>query len=142
MRRLTCTLSLLLLAACATAAPSGSMGVPPNLTPAAGEPAPPQAQFYADCIAQAAQTRQYDREGNTLRFQCSGPVAEAFYTALARWSAEHGAELQDGGRTLRFTQRPSRNVSGLDFCWRAPAGDPAYGCTVVLNVGEFLEQTR
>lgn len=135
MRLIALVAALSLLAACATAhdhAPAGQ----PVLTPAVGQPAPPQARFYADCIAAAAAAGSYDREHNTLRFQCSGAPAQRFYDGLAAWSAAHDTELTDGARTLRFTARPEHNISGLDFCW-SEAG--AYGCTVVLNIGEFLD---
>jgi hypothetical protein len=132
--RLIILVSALFIAACASA-PRHLSG-PPNLAPAQGAPAPPQALFYADCMAAAAAAQNYDREENTLRFHCTGAVAQRFYEGLGPWSGAHASELRDGGRMLRLTQRPEHDVSGLDFCWRSDAGD--YGCTVVLNVGEFL----
>jgi hypothetical protein len=122
------------LGACATG--GGETG-PPSLVEAAGQPAPPQARFYADCITQAAAGRTYDREGSTLRFRCSGGPAQAFYEGLAGWSAKAGSERTGEGRTWRFTSPMERDPSGLDFCTRDAAGD--YSCTVVLRVGEFLD---
>lgn len=120
--------------ACATA-PEPIAGAP-DLTPASGSPAPAQARFYVDCITAAIHETGYDREGNTIRFHCAGAAAQRFYDGLGPWSATHNAELTAQGRTLRLTQRPERDLSGLDYCWRDQGG--AYGCTVVLNVGEFL----
>ena len=128
-------LAALTLGACAAGGekPSG----PPSLAEAPGEAAPPQARFYADCIAQAATARTYDREGTTLRFRCTGVPAKTFYDALAAWSAKAGSETQGADRTYRFTSPIERNPSGLDFCWLDGAGE--HGCTVVLRVGEFLD---
>jgi hypothetical protein len=129
-------LPLLLIAACASA-PDEPVG-PPNLTAAPGALAPAQARYYADCLAAAVRVQSFDRENNTLRFHCSGSEAQRFYDGLDSWSRAHDSQLSDAGRTLRFTQRPVQDVSGLDFCWRTDAG--AYGCTIVLNVGEFLSE--
>jgi hypothetical protein len=134
MRSLLLSSLAFLATACATA-PEPSSGQP-NLTPASGSPAPAQARLYADCITAAIHETGYDREGNTIRFHCAGAVAQRFYNGLGAWSAAHNAELTADGHTLRLTQRPERDLSGLDFCWRDASG--AYGCTVVLNVGEFL----
>ena len=128
------TLALLSLGACTTGGddPAG----PPTLTEAAGSPAPPQARFYGDCISQATAAGRYDREGNTLRFRCTGAPARVFYDGLAAWSAKAGSERAGEGRTYRFTSKMERNPSGLDFCWVDGAGE--HSCTVVLRVGEFL----
>lgn len=79
-------LALLTLAGCATSAapPAG----PPSLAITPGEPAPPQARFYADCIVQSTQAQSYDREANVIRFNCDGAVAQAFFDGLGAWSAE------------------------------------------------------
>ena len=128
-------LAALALTACAAGGrtPSG----PPSLAEAAGLPPPPQARLYADCIAQAATARAYDREGSTLRFRCTGVPARAFYEGLAVWSARAGSERSGDGRTYRFTSPMERDPSGLDFCWADGAGE--HRCTVVLRVGEFLD---
>ncbi len=128
------SIGLLALAACATAhvGPSG----PPSLTVAAGQTAPAQAQLYADCIAQAAANRSFDRENNWLRFHCASVPAQAFYDGLAAYSASIHSEIVGNGRTWRFTQRLEHDLSGVDYCWRDDAG--GYGCTVVLNVGDYL----
>ena len=129
----------LMLAACASggAAPSG----PPTVISAPGQPAPPQARFYADCIAQAAETRAYDKEpdADLLRFTCTGEVARAFWDGLDGWSTEIDSRLEGEGRRWRFTQKLERNPWGVDHCSTdTSGGDPR--CVVVLNVGEFLSR--
>jgi hypothetical protein len=137
MKTLIALIAALTLTACATA--HQAMSGPLTLTPAPGQPAPAQAQLYADCIAQAASGHTYDRESNWVRFHCSGATAQAFYDGLAAYSSSIHSEMQGNGRTYRFTQRLVSNPSGIDGCWRDDAGG-SYGCTVVLNVGEFLAQ--
>ncbi len=133
-------LAALALSACVTVhdnrpvAPSG----PPRMTLEAGAPAPPQAKLYADCIAQSAAAGTYDREDGLIRFMCSGAPAQAFYDGLAAWSARIGSEITADGRTWRATQKVHRDLSGLDHCWHAPAGNPAYGCTAVFDAGDFI----
>ncbi len=125
------------LSACATRAPADGAG-PPSLVIAPGQPAPPQARFYADCIAQAAAADTFDREANVLRFRCEGEVAQRFYEGLGAWSTAVGAELRGAdGRIWRFSTPIRENPSFVDFCRRL---DQHYDCTVVLNVGEFLAQ--
>lgn len=130
-------LTILSLAACASTGGDAPPAGPPSLARAAGSPAPPQARFYADCIAQAVANTAYDREGNTVRFRCTGAPARAFYDGLAAWSAAQGSQYDGAdGRTLRFSQALQRDPSGIDGCSTDGAQD--YACTVVLNVGEFL----
>ncbi|WP_395647972.1 hypothetical protein [Terricaulis sp.] len=127
----------LFVAACASRpdAPLAPAG-PPSLAITPGQPAPPQARFYAGCISQATQSSSYDREQDLLRFHCSGELAHAFFDALGPYSAAAQSEMQGDGRTWRFTARLQQNPTGADYCWRDAAN--GYGCTVVLNVGEFL----
>ena len=139
--RTAAVFAALALAACASAPEHMGSG-PASFVPAAGAPAPPQARFYADCIAQATATGRFDRADTTLRFTCDGAPAQAFYDGLAAWSAQIGSETVADGRTFRSTQNVQRDLSGLDYCRRAPAGNPEYGCTIVLNVGDFLDATR
>lgn len=132
------------LSACATAGGDEPVG-PPSLEVSANEPAPPQAAFYADCIAQSAAARTYFRDTRAdeiLRFNCAGDVAQRFFEGLAARSAAEQSEIVDGMRTWRFTNRIQRNTIGLDYCWRDQPNanaEPIYECTVVLNVGPFLE---
>jgi hypothetical protein len=135
MRIMFAAFAALSLGACATqSAPSG----PATLDVAPGQPAPVQARLYAGCVAQSAATQQYDREGNWIRFHCGGEIAHVFFDALGAYSARIHSEQTGGGRVWRFTRAMQRNPSGLDYCWRDEAG--GYGCTVVLNAGDFLNQ--
>ena len=78
----------LALAACATGpAPTDAA---PTLAVAPGQPATPQAHFYADCIKQAIAAASYDREDGLIRFHCAGAPADAFYNGLAAWSVAPG----------------------------------------------------
>jgi len=128
------------LAACATSNTDTPTG-PPSLEIAAGQPAPPQARFYADCIVQSAQERNYDREGNVIRFHCAGASAQTFFDGLGPWSEEIGSEMVADNTTWRFSTRIQNNPSFADFCRREGTDAAArYTCTVVLNVGEFLAE--
>jgi hypothetical protein len=138
MRKVLSVLLAAALAGCATFgggedAPTGT----PSLVIALGQPAPPQARFYADCIVQSVNTVGYDRESNVIRFHCNGDVARRFFDGLEAWSADGGLQIVDGDTVWRFTTPIRENPSFVDFCTRA---GPQYECTVVLNVGEFLEQ--
>lgn len=112
----------------------------PDYTPVSGSPAPPNARLYADCIAQAAEARTYDRvhdDGTeVIRFTCTGAPARAFYDGLAAWSAEHATEHAVAGRTYRATNPVRQNLFGADFCWTDGAG--GYGCEMAFNAGDFL----
>ncbi|MDZ4692421.1 hypothetical protein [Terricaulis sp.] len=140
MNLLVSLAAALTLAACATSADQTPAG-PPSLEVAQGQPAPPQARFYVDCIAQASQANTYDREGNVIRFHCNGVPAQAFFEGLASWSAQAGSEINADGATWRFSTPIRENPSFVDFCRRESEGATArHQCTVVLNVGEFLAQ--
>jgi hypothetical protein len=134
--RFVALLIVLAFAACATA-PETPAG-PPLLVVAPGSPAPPQAQFYVDCITQAAAARTFDREGNVLRFHCNGDVAQRFFEGLGPWSTEIGSEYQADGVLWRFSTPIRENPSYVDFCLLYEEFVPRWECTVVLNVGEFL----
>ena len=127
-------------AACATGGDRADG--PPDLTPAAGSPAPPRAKLYADCIAQAAAAGTYDRNSDPdtelIRFTCSGEPARVFFDALAGRSAAVGSEWTAQGRTWRSTNRVRRDLFGVDYCSAGDAGD--HQCVVVLNAGEFLRE--
>lgn len=135
------------LAACATGGGGNdeeAYGGPPSLEVSADVPAPPQARLYADCLAQSAADQTYFREERNdelLRFNCSGDAANRFFAALAERAASEHSEMIVGMRTWRFTNRVQRDTIGLDYCWRdqpSTNAEPVYGCTVVLNVGAFL----
>lgn len=130
---------LAVLVACVSAPEPAPVGAPVvALEP--GLPAPPQAQLYADCIGQAAQTGSFQREpdGGTLRFICTGETAKWFYDALEVWSTQAGAVYVEAGRTWRFSKKLIEDSSGVDGCSRDGAGD--YQCVVILAVGAFIEQ--
>lgn len=138
MRSILSVALALVLAGCATfsggeEAPAG----PPSLEITPGQPAPAQARFYADCIVQSVSGPGYDREGNVIRFHCNGDVARRFFDGLEGWSAEGGQQIIDGDRVWRFSTPIRENPSFVDFCTRTGA---EHECTVVLNVGEFLEE--
>ncbi len=112
---------------------------PPTVIRTPGEPAPPQAKLYADCLAASAAAGTYEKEPgiDLLRLTCTGAPAHAFYDALAAWaSTGGGSEVVAEGRTWRYTQKIVRNPYGLDDCSTDGRGD--YRCTITLNVGTFL----
>lgn len=100
---ITATVVALLLAACASHTKPEPAG-PPDFVLTALLPVPPQARLYADCIAQAAATNSLNRErdGETLRFTCTGAPARAFFDGLGPRSAEVGLEYVADGLTWRF----------------------------------------
>jgi hypothetical protein len=135
------------LAACATGGVGNdeeAYGGPPSLEISANVPAPARARLYADCLAQSAADQTYYREERNdelLRFNCSGDAANRFFAALAERAASEHSEMIVGMRTWRFTNRVQRDTIGLDYCWRDPPNanaEPVFGCTIVLNVGTFL----
>lgn len=127
------------LAACASAPEPSAPSGPPDVRLTAGLTAPPQARLYAECIAQAAETGAYQRErdGETLRFTCTGDTAKWFFEALGPWSAKVGSEYVVDGATWRFSKKLIKDSYGVDGCSRDAAGE--HMCVVILNVGEFLE---
>jgi hypothetical protein len=133
------------LAACATSGGDEPMG-PPSLEVSENVEPPPQAAFYADCIAQSAAEHTYYRDtrmDEVLRFNCAGDVAQRFFDGLAARSAAQQSEMVVGMRTWRFTNRIETDTIGLDYCWRDQPNtnaEPVYACTVVLNVGDFLKE--
>ncbi len=134
------------LGACVSPGGGGDEFVgPPSLEVSADVPAPARARLYADCLAQSAADQTYFREERNdelLRFNCTGDAANRFFAGLAERAAAEHSEMIVGIRTWRFTNRVERDTIGLDYCWRDQAyenAEPAYGCTVVLNVGAFLK---
>lgn len=140
MRRFTCALVGLAVMSMATCATAPEASGPADFTPIAGEPAPPNARLYADCLAQAAAGGAYrrgsDADTEMILFICSGAPAQAFYDALAVRSAAIGSEQAVGGLTYRSTNRVQRDLFGVDYC---VSGDPAGPrCVISLNTGDFL----
>ena len=84
------------------------------------------------------QASTVDREANVLRFRCDGVVAERFYEGIVAYSERIGAVYETDGEVWRFTSPIAENPSFRDFC-RLRRG-MRYDCTVVLNIGEFLDE--
>lgn len=129
-----------LLAACAhgTAPVAG----PPNYAPIAGDPAPPNARYYVDCIGQAAATGSYRRAADgggdeLILFTCTGAPARAFYDALGPWSVTHDSAFEHDGRSYRSTAKVQANMYGVDSCSTAAEADPR--CVITFNAGDFLD---
>ena len=125
--------------ACASAGSQVAPSGPPTAARMPGEPAPPQARLYADCLAASATAGTYEKEpgADLLRLTCAGPPARAFYDGLAVWSTVgEGSEMVAEGRTWRYTQKIERNPFGLDDC--STDGVDDYRCTIILTVGKFL----
>jgi hypothetical protein len=124
---------LLLLVACASSAQRAPQT--PNYEPIAVEPAPPQADLYANCFADAIANHRYHRARNEdstlLVFICNGAPALAFFDGLAERSARAQSEFTRGGETFRATNRVRHDLFGVDYCSRSE-------CTITLNAGEFL----
>ena len=106
------------------------------------QPAPPNAELFAGCFAAAAAAHSYVRDGRYLLFTCNGPAAQAFFDHLADRPPGKGYEETRPDGLHRFTERPKKDTSGLDECWRlaAPAaGQPEFGCTLTFPAGAFLD---
>ena len=115
----------------------------PDYAPIVGSPAPANARFYADCIAQAAASgtfvRASDGGGDELiLFTCTGLPAAAFYDALGPWSAKIGSAFDHDGRRYRSTARVQRNLFGVDSC--SAIGNADHRCVITFNAGDFLDQ--
>ncbi len=129
------------LAACAHA-PEPVMTVP-DYAPIAGDRAPANARYYADCIGQAAATGDFRRASDgggdeLILFTCTGAPARAFYDALGPWSARIGSAFDHDGRTYRSTARVMANMFGVDSCSSAAGAD--HRCVITFNAGDFLDQ--
>lgn len=136
-----CLIASLSLTACATVRGEDTPVGPPTVIRTPGEPAPPQAKLYADCLAASAAAGTYQKEPGVdlLRLTCAGAPARAFYDGLATWSATEGSQITAEGRTWRYTQKIEKDPFGLDDCSTDGAGD--YRCTIILTVGKFLSAT-
>jgi len=128
------------LSACAHA-PETAMA-PADYTPIVGDPAPPHARLYADCISQAAGTGAYRRAANggdeLILFTCTGAPARAFYDALGPWSAQIGSAFEQDGRSYRSTAKVQANMFGVDSC--SAVGDADHRCVITFNAGDFVDQ--
>lgn len=129
----------LLMGACASAPEPAAPSGPPLVALTPGLPAPPQARLYADCAAQAASTNALNRErdGETLRFTCTGAPAKAFFDGLGPRSAKVGSEYVADGLIWRFSNKLIKDSYGIDGCSSDGAGN--YRCVVILRVGTFID---
>lgn len=143
MRRMVRPLALLLFASLVTACAHGpAPGAPaPDYAPITGDPAPPNARNYADCIGQAAASGTYRRASDggdeLILFTCTGTPARAFYDALGLWSVRLGTGFLYEGRSYRSTARVQANMFGVDSC--SVAGDADHRCIISFNAGDFLD---
>jgi hypothetical protein len=128
------------LAACAHGA--DPVQGPPDYAPIIGDPAPPNARYYADCIGQAAAAGTYRRASDgggdeLILFTCTGAPAQAFYEALGPWSARIDSGFEHDGRSYRSTARVLSNMFGVDSCSAASGAD--HRCVITFNAGDFLD---
>lgn len=137
-RLATITVAALVLAGCAnTSGPEPEPTYAQNL----GDPAPPRARLYTDCIAEAIAAGRVDRDRDPdttlLRFTCEGAAAAAFFAGLETWSAQIGSGFFHGDRLYRSTSKVRRDLFGVDHCSTDEAGRDVR-CVIVLNTGPFL----
>lgn len=143
MRRIppfTSVILLVGLTACAHAPEAAPTA--PDHTPIAGEPAPPNARLYADCIGQAATSGTFRRAADgggdeLILFTCTGAPARAFYDALGPWSARIGSAFDHEGRSYRSTAKVVANMFGVDSCSAISGTD--HRCVITFNAGDFLD---
>lgn len=140
VRPLALTPILGLLAACAHGA--APMASAPDYTSIVGDPAPANARYYVDCIAQAAATGSYRRAADgggdeLILFACTGAPARAFYDALGPWSIAHDSAFEHDGRSYRSTAKVQANMFGVDSCSTVADADPR--CVITFNAGDFLD---
>ena len=125
--------TVLLSVACASHRPVAAPK--PDYSPVAVEPGPPQAELYANCLADAVANhrlgRATDSDTTLLVFTCNGAAASAFFDGLAAWSAKVGSEFTANGVTFRSTARVRHDLFGVDYCSRE-------ACSITLNAGDFL----
>ena len=115
----------------------------PDYAPIAGDPAPPNARLYADCIGQAAAAGSFRRASDSggdelILFTCTGAPARAFYDALGLWSVRLGTGFLHEGRSYRSTARVIANLFGVDSC-SVDASNGDHRCVITFNAGDFLD---
>lgn len=107
----------------------------PSYQPIALEPAPSQADLYANCLAESIASHRYhrakDEDTTLLVFVCQGAPALAFFDGLAERSASAQSEFTRNGETYRATNRVREDLFGVDYCSQSE-------CSITLNAGEFL----
>ena len=113
----------------------------PSLADDKLSPAPPHADLYLACIAQAASVRSVMRDGRYLILSCAGEPAHNFFDALGARPPKVAYEETRPTGVFRFTERPRKDTVGLDFCSRDLAQPEAgYACTLTFPVGSFLDE--
>lgn len=126
-------IALVVLAGCSSHPPVAEPK--PDYRPVALEPAPPQAELYANCIADAVANHHVSRARNEdttlLVFTCNGAPARAFFDGLAEYSARIKSEFESSGVTFRSTARIRHDLFGVDYC-------SADACNITLNAGDFV----
>ena len=129
------------LSACAHG-PQGAIAAP-DYSPIVGEPAPPNARFYADCIGQAAASGTFRRASDgggdeLILFDCTGAPARAFWDALGPWSVAYDSAFNHDSRRYRSTAKVVANMFGVDSC-SVNATDADHRCVITFNAGDFLD---
>lgn len=143
MRPAQCLAAIALTATMAACAHTpDAVATAPDYAPIAGEPAPANARYYADCIGQAAAAGTYRRASDgggdeLILFTCTGAPARAFWDALGPWSAAHDSAFDHDGRSYRSTAKVQANMFGVDSCSTAANADPR--CVITFNAGDFLD---
>lgn len=142
MRRIPSAAAAVLLAALTACAHAPGAGrAAPDHTPITGDPAPPNARYYADCIGQSTATGDFRRASDggdeLILFTCTGAPARAFYDALGPWSARIGSAFDHDGRGYRSTAKVVANMFGVDSCSAAAGAD--HRCVITFNAGDFLD---
>ena len=88
--------------------------------PAKANPATPNANHYATCLANSIGAKTFYRNGRYLEFACYGTVAGSFFAALGNRPSDVAYEESHDDGTYRFTEKPEHDTSGLDYCRHAP----------------------
>lgn len=106
------------------------------------DPAPPNAVYYANCLASSAGGKTFYRSGRYLTFACYGSPAQEFFAALGRRSREVAYEEQHADGVFRFTEKPQKDTGGLDYCRRSAflRGQQEYLCVLIYAAGSFLDR--
>ena len=100
------------------------------------------AQLFAACFADAAATRSYQRQGRYLLFTCRGAAAQSFFDRLGERAPDVAYEETRPDGVYRFTQRPKKDTTGLDYCRQTPPAAPSSEtiCVLTFPAGTFLDR--
>lgn len=135
MRCICASVSALVTGLLATNAASGAE---PSRAPESTNNAP----LFAACFGDAAATSSYVRQGRYLLFTCRGAAAQVFYDRLGRRAPDVAYEETRPDGVYRFTERPKKDTTGLDYCRQAPSGAPPVEtlCVLTFPAGTFLDR--